>query len=95
MADNKKCCVCGKESNITMFSTGHNLLNYCEYCASNYLENYNEMVNIGMLSYELSPSYKQKTLIPSLAYYKKTLEDFDRDVLSFLNDSEDEDDKDE
>ena len=48
-----------------------------------------------MFSYELSPSYRQKTLIPSLAYYKKTLRDFDRDVLSFLNDSEDEDDKDE
>lgn len=83
-----KCDVCGKTTKtiVVCSSCGGISFAYCDDCFNKGLEPYDALVGMGLYSDEVSKSYKQKILLPSLKFYGKTLEEFDADVKKLDDD---------
>jgi hypothetical protein len=81
-----KCCVCDKTvGNISEYkSINGNKLPYCMDCWYSYRESYDELVNFGWEADYFAKTFKQKTLIPSLQFKNKTIEQFNTDVKKKL-----------
>ena len=77
-----KCCVCNKDvANTSEYnSINGNKLLYCVECWYSYRESYDELVNFGWEADYFAKTFKQKTLIPSLQFKNKTIEQFNADV---------------
>ena len=77
-----KCCVCGQKNYcLTVKSTcSDKLLDYCAACVSQRYENYDELVNYGFPFELFNKQFQEKVVIPTLRYYNKTVEQFNRDV---------------
>ena len=77
-----KCDVCGQETEVFVVcsSCGAVSFAYCARCLRNGFEPYNALVGMGLYSDEISQSFKQQILLPSLQFHGKTLEEFNADV---------------
>ena len=77
-----KCDVCGKEAEtfVASSSCGAVSFSYCHECLSLGREPYDALVGMGLPSYCLNKTYKQKILLPSLRFFGKTIEEFDADI---------------
>ena len=80
------CCVCGKNSDDVKeyTSTLYNAaLPYCFNCITAGYEPYKDLISCGWEFNKFSKSYQQKILLPTLAFYKKSIEQFNEDVENF------------
>lgn len=78
-----QCNVCGKESDSNVYcssSCGASTYCYCTDCLSKGLEPYSALVGMGLFWYELNNTYKQEIALPTLNYFNKTIEQFNKDV---------------
>ena len=84
------CCVCNDKSALVTCksSCGNFIRTYCTACLQRGLEPYEDLINMRLYYDNLSTSYKQKILLPSLQYYNKTRQQYDSDIdnLLFKND---------
>lgn len=78
-----KCCVCGQQVACTQLKStcSDKILSYCPACLQSGFESYEELVSFGFLYDNFSPSMINKILNPSLRYYRKSIEQFNEDVL--------------
>lgn len=83
-----KCDVCGKETETTACcsSCGGISFAYCDECLNAGREPYDALVGMCMYFNEISRSYREKILLPSLKFFGKTVEQFDEDVRRFYED---------
>lgn len=78
-----KCAVCGKDSDTNVCCSSSCVpitYCYCTDCLSKGLEPYSALVGMGLSWYDLNATYKQKIALPTLNYYNKTIEQFNKDV---------------
>lgn len=83
-----KCAVCGRETEVVVAcsSCGATSYSYCQVCLNNGLEPYDALVGMGLYFNDLSDSYKQKIMLPSLKFHGKTPAEFDADVQKLDDD---------
>lgn len=84
----RKCNVCGKETNLPSCCSacGGVSFVYCAECLTARREPYNALLGMGLYSTEINEDFKQQILFPSLKFYGKTVEQFDKDITE-LNES--------
>lgn len=79
-----KCDICGREHPIDVkvypSTTGATSFNYCNQCLKAGREPYHALVGIGMNFEDFNKTYQKKVVIPTLAYYGKSIEQFNKDV---------------
>lgn len=83
-----KCDVCGQETEVYVASSTCGAISfaYCEECLIAHREPYDALVSMGVYFDEISESYKEAILLPSLKFYNKTPAEFDADVDKDLDD---------
>ena len=79
------CCVCKKKADFVACSTtGAFTLSYCNDCADKGLEPYDLLVSMGPYE-DFNDSYRENVVDPTLKFYGKTVEQFNKDVLDEMN----------
>jgi hypothetical protein len=83
-----KCDVCGKEAEtqVVCSTCGAISFAYCPECLNQGREPYDALVGMGIFSNDMNKNYKTQILLPSLAFYGKTIEEFDADVQKMDDD---------
>ena len=83
-----KCAVCNKETKTTVCcsSCGGISFAYCDECLQAGREPYDALVGMNLYYDDINKSYQEKILLPSLKFYKKTIEDFNADVKQLDDD---------
>ena len=83
-----KCAVCNKDTNTTVCcsSCGGISFAYCDECLQAGREPYDALVGMGLYYDEINKGYQEKILLPSLKFYKKTIDEFNADVQQLDDD---------
>jgi hypothetical protein len=83
-----KCDVCGKETKTTVCCSACGAISfaYCDECLHTGREPYSALIGMGLYSRDINETFKHHTLLPSLQFYNKTIEQFDADVKAFDDD---------
>ena len=82
------CDVCKKQSEHTIVcssSCGAMSYRYCLTCLNAGREPYSALTSMGIEYKQVSESFRQRILDPSLCFFGKKPEDFDKDVEEFFN----------
>lgn len=77
-----KCDVCGKEAEtvVCCSSCGAISFAYCQECLNAGREPYNALVGMGLPYDCINKTYREQILLPSLKFFGKTIEEFNKDV---------------
>jgi hypothetical protein len=78
----EKCAVCNKETKTTVCcsSCGGISYAYCDECLQAGREPYDALVGMGLYYDDINKGYQEKILLPSLKFYKKTIDEFNADI---------------
>lgn len=82
------CDVCKKQSEHTIVcssSCGAMSYRYCLTCLNAGREPYSALTSMGIKYKQVSESFRQRILDPSLRFFGKTPENFDKDVEGFFD----------
>lgn len=87
------CDVCGKEyteditASTISSACGSGCYNYCSECYKSGREPYKALVGIGIYYHQFSLSFKRFVADPTLAFYKKSVDEFNADVDKLYEDA--------
>lgn len=85
------CCVCGKTGNDLVeckctLTTKAN--NYCLECLNAGRESYEDLLAYGWEFRSFTKAYRQKVLLPTLAFKNKSIEQFNEEVKKKLEEND-------
>lgn len=80
MSDTLKCCICGKPATMSCCSINNTSRAYCDDCMDMGIIPYSDLVGMCLYSDEFNEDIMKNVVIPTLNYFEKTFEEFNKDV---------------
>lgn len=84
MSDTLKCCICGKPATMSCCSLNNTTRAYCDDCMDTGIIPYSDLVGMCMYTDDFNEEVMKNVVIPTLDYFEKSIEEFNKDVGDFI-----------